>query len=592
MHGHGELVVGNTVYEGEFVDGQRQGVGHLTNDDGSVYHGEFDHDVKHGFGIIQNIKSMELYIGDWREGNHQGFGISLSLVTGLMYFGEWGGTIGKHGYGNVLQSDAKRVRRISERNIGSIVRPNTPAPASPTPSQMTVKFSATPIIAAATPSTPTTTHHYFSARSASAPMLAFTPTPNPALHPLSPQVVYSRNANSPTTAASPAPTHQTPSTQATLAVDLLLVSRQTLAMARNKAQCKDLTLFSGVWKNDNVDEGGQGSLKLSGGVHVITGNFQGMFPNLGIVRGMLQADNQLMPWWSLKNWDRYKILIPEASTLSWEDKWTYATCLMDHLRQVLQYSDHVIGKVFREYSIALQAAVDREDSVHDILNTLVGAIGTLTDIILDVFTGAHHSRAFISACVEHELFGAIGLQIFELMKQDMVEEQRSHETALKAVELDHTGMPDPHTPPNARNFWLLSDRVQSALETEPPEQIFSQAIKQLLQIQDPSNYSGVAKILCILNMEMAITEYIYQNHIDPEPDDLITIRQYVVACAGAAMLPVHLALAAASCEIYYECGAWGRIVPFRTMLKSLARSIMRRQAEMKNEPRGLLFGDS
>ena len=60
-------------------DGQKHGIGKLTNCDGSTYDGEWCNDVQHGFGTMtlldDNGVLLPSYVGGWENGQMHGEGI-------------------------------------------------------------------------------------------------------------------------------------------------------------------------------------------------------------------------------------------------------------------------------------------------------------------------------------------------------------------------------------------------------------------------------------------------------------------------------------------------------------------------------------
>jgi len=96
-HGSGRLRMGDCVYDGDFKDDYKHGVGMLTWDDGRRYHGQFAHgrfsgnavmswpdgrryfgqyaeDVKHGEGTFTWADGRR-YQGQWRAGKRDGIGV-------------------------------------------------------------------------------------------------------------------------------------------------------------------------------------------------------------------------------------------------------------------------------------------------------------------------------------------------------------------------------------------------------------------------------------------------------------------------------------------------------------------------------------
>ena len=83
------------VYDGEFVDGLREGKGVMTMSNGDTYQGEFHKDVYHGYGIFQwspfydddeNYFVGKRYEGEWSDGKKTGRGVFI-LGDGGVYSG-------------------------------------------------------------------------------------------------------------------------------------------------------------------------------------------------------------------------------------------------------------------------------------------------------------------------------------------------------------------------------------------------------------------------------------------------------------------------------------------------------------------------
>lgn len=88
----------NDVYEGEFVDNLKHGVGTLRYyNTGDRYEGEFERDFLHGYGVYiwatvvdeeNNVISGRRYEGYWKEGKMHGQGI-YKLGNGDVYTGSF-----------------------------------------------------------------------------------------------------------------------------------------------------------------------------------------------------------------------------------------------------------------------------------------------------------------------------------------------------------------------------------------------------------------------------------------------------------------------------------------------------------------------
>ena len=87
-HGIGEYHYGDgSIYEGEWYKGKRQGFGVFTNAEGDVYEGEWDRDFIHGEGIWRWIDGST-YMGDNIDGKRSGKGVYITL-HGDVYIGDF-----------------------------------------------------------------------------------------------------------------------------------------------------------------------------------------------------------------------------------------------------------------------------------------------------------------------------------------------------------------------------------------------------------------------------------------------------------------------------------------------------------------------
>lgn len=66
----------NTIYEGEYKDGKKDGIGKLVDSTG-VYEGEFKDNKKHGTGKM-TYKDGGTYEGEWKEDMWNGKGKHIS----------------------------------------------------------------------------------------------------------------------------------------------------------------------------------------------------------------------------------------------------------------------------------------------------------------------------------------------------------------------------------------------------------------------------------------------------------------------------------------------------------------------------------
>lgn len=72
-----ELIVlysGGYLYEGEFVNYKREGLGRLISADGDCYEGKWHNDQPHGEGIYEGVAPKRKYTGSWQQGLLEGKG--------------------------------------------------------------------------------------------------------------------------------------------------------------------------------------------------------------------------------------------------------------------------------------------------------------------------------------------------------------------------------------------------------------------------------------------------------------------------------------------------------------------------------------
>jgi hypothetical protein len=75
LDGTGKYVYENGyVYQGNFVDGKRSGLGTLNTPDGDKYDGMWENDVFHGQGTYTWADGSK-YTGEWKNGVQDGYGI-------------------------------------------------------------------------------------------------------------------------------------------------------------------------------------------------------------------------------------------------------------------------------------------------------------------------------------------------------------------------------------------------------------------------------------------------------------------------------------------------------------------------------------
>lgn len=108
-HGHGIYKwPDGTVYEGGFVHGQRQGQGTYTWPDGAVYKGDFQAGQFHGHGVLTWPDGAS-YDGDWVEGKRSGHG-TYRWANGFTYVGEFRDNQ-RCGAGTLYDADGRVVQQ-------------------------------------------------------------------------------------------------------------------------------------------------------------------------------------------------------------------------------------------------------------------------------------------------------------------------------------------------------------------------------------------------------------------------------------------------------------------------------------------------
>lgn len=87
-----EMVFGSSkshrlLYEGQWVDGLREGEGTQYYKLGETYNGEWEADVKHGAGRME-YRSGDVYEGEWRDDHRHGVG-TMFYAKGDVFVGSW-----------------------------------------------------------------------------------------------------------------------------------------------------------------------------------------------------------------------------------------------------------------------------------------------------------------------------------------------------------------------------------------------------------------------------------------------------------------------------------------------------------------------
>lgn len=90
MHGEG-VFLSHTgdKYDGQWRANQRVGAGELTFANGDVYSGAFAHNKPHGLGTIKYALSGQTCTGEWQSGALVGAGVLYDRGGAVLYDGEW-----------------------------------------------------------------------------------------------------------------------------------------------------------------------------------------------------------------------------------------------------------------------------------------------------------------------------------------------------------------------------------------------------------------------------------------------------------------------------------------------------------------------
>lgn len=81
--------VEKSKYEGNYINGQKSGIGKMTYPNGDVYEGEWNEDKMHGDGTYVYKKTGDIYSGSWVNGKKQGYGRYEFEADRSMMVGNW-----------------------------------------------------------------------------------------------------------------------------------------------------------------------------------------------------------------------------------------------------------------------------------------------------------------------------------------------------------------------------------------------------------------------------------------------------------------------------------------------------------------------
>ncbi|MDA7546746.1 hypothetical protein N8870_07910, partial [Alphaproteobacteria bacterium] len=81
------IFTSDNIYEGEYRNNKRHGIGKYTDYYSNVYEGEWKNSQKNGLGAFKGINN-DFYIGEWKDDYYDGFGIYI-YPNGDSYEGYW-----------------------------------------------------------------------------------------------------------------------------------------------------------------------------------------------------------------------------------------------------------------------------------------------------------------------------------------------------------------------------------------------------------------------------------------------------------------------------------------------------------------------
>eukprot|EP00299_Pterocystis_sp_00344_P014485 c7181_g1_i2.p1 GENE.c7181_g1_i2~~c7181_g1_i2.p1 ORF type:complete len:328 (+),score=89.18 c7181_g1_i2:143-985(+) len=220
-------------------------------------------------------------------------------------------------------------------------------------------------------------------------------------------------------------------------------------------------------------------------------------------------------------------------------------------------------------------------TIEDVFEEIRSSIVQLLEDIRELFLGAEHCLAMITAFLEHELYSGIYVQIQRQLELEASDQYRSMIVQIESNDVfERFGLVDgcSHSSKH-RNFWTLTHDLQQELQDVNQDELFSEAIEKLKMIASEQSCSGVTKILNVLAMERAIVTYLQSQDVKAEPDDLVSARYFVVASAAVPHLPVHLQIAMATSPLYVDCGAETRVFTFQEIPGQLQSDLKKRAAQ-------------
>uniref|UniRef100_A0A1B6BY78 VPS9 domain-containing protein n=1 Tax=Clastoptera arizonana TaxID=38151 RepID=A0A1B6BY78_9HEMI len=108
-HGSGRLEIpGVSVYDGQWKDGLQNGYGCTRYENGEIFEGYYKDGLSNGHGMHKNgsflASTASVYVGEWQNGLKHGYGVMDDIVTGEKYLGLWSKNL-KNGCGLIVTLD-------------------------------------------------------------------------------------------------------------------------------------------------------------------------------------------------------------------------------------------------------------------------------------------------------------------------------------------------------------------------------------------------------------------------------------------------------------------------------------------------------
>lgn len=113
------VVVMNFRYVGDWVNNEKHGQGVMYYANGAIYEGQFQHDIRQGFGkltLVPNSPVEESYEGEWDQDQWHGKGkYTYRKIEGTVYDGDWVYGV-RQGYGVLSYKDGSYYRGEFRQN--------------------------------------------------------------------------------------------------------------------------------------------------------------------------------------------------------------------------------------------------------------------------------------------------------------------------------------------------------------------------------------------------------------------------------------------------------------------------------------------